>query len=130
TLSMAYLYVKQQTFESKQRSMSNTAAISNLFLSSVAHQYQCRFSTLGGTWGEKFTKSFLLDLKNENDLETWRELKQRVNDGTIEREFYKLWIYVGASPVIEMRINDEDKFVVVTISTERQPPISTFYGSM
>lgn len=109
--------------------MANTAAISNIFLSYVSHQYQCRLSTLGGTWSlEKFTRSFILTFENENNLETWRELKQRINNGTIEKEFYKLWIYIGASPIIEMKINDEDKFVEVIISTEKQPSESIFYN--
>lgn len=127
-LFMVHLYVEQQTFESKQRSMANTAAISNLFLSSVSRQYQCRFSPMGGTWSEKFTKLFVLKLEDENNIEKWRELKQGINNGTIEREFYNLWIYKGASPVIKIKINDEDKSVVVTISTEKQPSTGIFYN--
>lgn len=65
-LFAAYLYIKQQTVDSRQRSMANTAAISSMFLSSVSQQYHCRFSTLGGTWSlEKFTKSYGLAFENE-----------------------------------------------------------------
>ena len=35
-LFAAYLYIKQQTVDSRQRSMANTAAISSMFLSSVS----------------------------------------------------------------------------------------------
>lgn len=127
-LVAAYLYIKQQTFDSKQRSMANTAAISSMFLSSVSQQYHCRFSTLGGTWSlEKFTKSYGLAFENESNPEAWKELKRRINDGTIEKEFYSLWIYIGASPVIDMKINEENKFVEVIVSTEKSPSQRLFY---
>lgn len=127
-LFAAYLYIKQQTVDSRQRSMANTAAISSMFLSSVSHQYHCRFSTLGGTWSlEKFTKSYGLAFENEGNPEAWQELKRRINDGTIEKEFYNLWIYIGASPTIDMEINEENKFIKVIISTEKSLSQSMFY---
>lgn len=127
-LFAAYLYIKQQTVDSRQRSMANTAAISSMFLSSVSQQYHCRFSTLGGTWSlEKFTKSYGLAFENEGNPEAWQELKRRINDGTIEKEFYNLWIYIGASPAIDMEINEENKFIKVIISTEKSPSQSMFY---
>ncbi|WP_418674045.1 hypothetical protein, partial [Akkermansia sp.] len=59
--------------------------------------------------------------------EAWQELKRRINDGTIEKEFYNLWIYIGASPTIDMEINEENKFIKVIISTEKSPSQSMFY---
>lgn len=127
-LYTTYVYTKRQMSDIKVRSMANTAAISSIFLSSVSHQYQCRLYTGGCTWSsEEFKRKFMLDFENENNPETWNKLKLSITNGTIAREFYKLWIYREKSPVIEMKINDKNKFVEVIISTEKQPSADIFY---